>query len=283
MSTILVPVDFSPTSLNALRYAVELAKARSANVEVLHAYPIPMGTPDMPVEMILTEEIMADARGRMDALVDDLKSEKVAVNTRLVAGSAAAEIVYLVEQSKPDLVVMGTHGVSAKRNRWLGSNALHVIDRAVVPVLTVPDGATYKPWQRVCCATDFDYHEIDVIREMASWVQLYHAELLLVHINAGNGDHAERNAPAYRESFIEKVRECAGVESVRYEYIFSNIELISQLREFASFNGSDVLVMLHHVQKGLTRLWHRSLTEDMVQQLDVPLLSYPVVKLEMES
>lgn len=283
MSTFLVSVDFSPASYNAMRYAIELAKIRQANIELLHVYPIPISAPDAPAEMILGEQIMDDARQRLDALVNGSKDANIKIETKLVAGSAGSEIVYYAEQTHPDLIILGTHGASQKKNRWIGSNTLHVIDRATSPVLAVPENIVAKLWKRICCATDFDYHEIDAIKQLSGWVKLNDAELVLVHINNDNTNDNDRSSAVYRESFIEKVRQLTGLAAINYEYIATHINLTDELREYAVFSNADVLVMLHHVQKGLSRLWHKSLTKEMAKELPMPLLSYPILDLEMET
>lgn len=283
MSYFLVPVDFSQEAENAMRYAAALAKHRNAKVKLIHVYPIPLTVPDMPSEIILTEQIMLDARERLDTLVDGLQGSDVAVETAAVAGTPGTEILYEAEQTHPALIAIGTHGGSPKKNRWVGSNALHVIDRAEVPVLAVPESATFKPWKRVCCATDFDYHEISAIKELSTWIQAFDADLILVHVNNGSTQENDNStAPAYRESFIEKVREVTGIASIQYEYIATNLNLVDELREFAVFHNADVLVMLHRVQKGMSRFWHNSLTKEMSKDLPIALLSFPVAPLEME-
>jgi universal stress protein A len=59
------------------------------------------------------------------------------VETRLLQGFAAGEIVAYAKDTHSDLIVMGTHGRSGPKHLLLGSVAERVVRTAACPVLTV--------------------------------------------------------------------------------------------------------------------------------------------------
>lgn len=276
MATILVPVDFSSDTDNLIRYAIELAKIRSASLLLLNVYPLPIATPEMPAEMILADEIRDDASQRLETLCESYRNIGITVESKLVAGSPGTETVYLAEHINPELIVMGTRSTAQHRN-WLGSNTLHVLDRARFPLLIVPSGVAFRPWKQVVCGTDFNFHEIDAITHAASWINAFHAELTLVHVDDGGSDEI-KNTDAYRASFVEKVRNLSGVQKIDYNFIAERKDVLDRLQDFSVQHNADVMLMLHKVRKGLARLFERSLTKAMAHDLPVPLLSYPVVE-----
>lgn len=137
---ILCPVDFSKGSEHAVRKAAELAKTLQAELELFHAYQLPvLALPDAPVTV--SPGFVADLTDRAQRALDDLRSDLVAeglnVTTKLVQGNPAEEIVRHAKDTGAELIVLGTHGHSGFRRFLLGSTTERVVRTATVPVLTV--------------------------------------------------------------------------------------------------------------------------------------------------
>lgn len=138
---LLVPVDFTVASENALDFALDLARRIGAKVTVMHAYQIPTYTlvPDgafLP-SAALAASISDAAQRQLDALVEGKATPDLPIDAHLRAGSAAEAITEAVEQRGIDLVIMGTHGGNVLERAFLGSVASKVIRRLSVPVVTV--------------------------------------------------------------------------------------------------------------------------------------------------
>lgn len=139
---ILVPVDFSQHSHEAIRWAVDLARRYDpASLTLAHVnQPIPWPTsPDgLPV---LTADLMTRLRADLEAALEGARREAAAggvvVDTKLLDGVPATEIVELARRGGFDLIVMGTHGRTGIKHAILGSVAEKVVRRAPCPVLAV--------------------------------------------------------------------------------------------------------------------------------------------------
>jgi universal stress protein A len=137
---ILCPVDFSPGSENAVAKARELARALNAELELVHAYQLPvLALPDSSITVSPTyvAELTNRAQQELDRHASAIKQEGIAVNTRLVEGNPAEAIVERAKETDAGMIVMGTHGRSGFRRFLLGSTAERVVRTATVPVLTV--------------------------------------------------------------------------------------------------------------------------------------------------
>jgi len=146
IATILAPIDFSETSMQALDYAVDLAAKVGATVKVVHVYQIPLYSfPDgvivAPAE--LAAELSDKAQKNLDTTVAARKNRGVEISGLLVSGVSWEEISDLASKSQADLIVMGTHGRHGIQRALLGSVAEKVIRSSTVPVLVVhgPRGA----------------------------------------------------------------------------------------------------------------------------------------------
>jgi nucleotide-binding universal stress UspA family protein len=157
--TILVPVDFSPYSTEALLYAASLAERFSSSLLVLHVIPkevetraaqqrlgsrsMPLlgpytETPEVPAEV--TDTVVVDLRERaLTALQAFLPSQlsRHQLEFLVVIGHPAEQILETAAQQKVALIVMGTHGRTGLAHTLLGSVAERIVRLAPCPVLTV--------------------------------------------------------------------------------------------------------------------------------------------------
>ena len=65
MKTIIVPVDFSPASLNAVNYAMELANTIEGSITLVYVYQFPASVGEVPVSGEIISDMIADAENRM--------------------------------------------------------------------------------------------------------------------------------------------------------------------------------------------------------------------------
>jgi nucleotide-binding universal stress UspA family protein len=146
---ILVPIDYSSRSREALRYAATIAAALGAGLTILHAWDCPpfartvrapagSGADHAPLDQLLLEEARRELENFVASaqLDGELKPELV-----LTPLSPVRAVLETVEGGGHDLIVMGTHGRGAALVLLLGSVARRIVELSPVPVLLVPDSA----------------------------------------------------------------------------------------------------------------------------------------------
>jgi universal stress protein A len=139
---ILVPVDFSAPSLQALGYAVELGQRFKPEFVVLHVVePVVYPAPDMYGQGYDTGAVYLEleraGREQLARVATTLQRKRLAVRTLLRVGPASHVIVETAKQLKADLIVMSTHGRTGLSRVLMGSVAEKVVRSAACPVLTV--------------------------------------------------------------------------------------------------------------------------------------------------
>ena len=138
---ILVPVDFSPHSAEATRYAADLSGRYKAPLTLAHVYqPVAYALPDGFV--LYTMAQLTSMFAEFQKLLDTSKSEAQAagalrVETKMLEGVASAEIVAFAKDGRFDLIVIGTHGRTGIKHALMGSVAEKVVRKAPCAVLTV--------------------------------------------------------------------------------------------------------------------------------------------------
>jgi nucleotide-binding universal stress UspA family protein len=138
---ILVPVDFSEYSRQALRAAKEWATLYDAAVDVLHVIPeaihpaFYMGGVESIYDM--EPDIEQETQERIDGFVADTAGPSVEIDTYVMVGNAAPDIVEVADEHQIDLVVMSTHGRTGLDHFLLGSVAEKVVRHVRCPVVTM--------------------------------------------------------------------------------------------------------------------------------------------------
>lgn len=133
---ILVPVDFSECSKQALEYALALAEHFGAELTLLHVAP---RIPPVPEFGPVDEVAVREARKELEALRVRVSAvlPSHTVLSALWAGEPHVEIVRAAEERAIDLIVLSTHGRTGLARILMGSTAEKVVRHAKCPVLIV--------------------------------------------------------------------------------------------------------------------------------------------------
>lgn len=138
LKEILVPVDFSTSSLHALSYATRLAREFGAKCTLLYVVEPAVPTDDGAVGFIrLQEDTEKAARRRLESLARELSCRAM-----VRIGAPAREITSYAGEMNADLIVIGTHGRSRLSRALLGSVAEQVIRHAGCPVFVIREKKT---------------------------------------------------------------------------------------------------------------------------------------------
>ena len=140
IKSILVPIDFSAPSKQALAYAVPFAEQFGAKLTLLNVVE-PVATPDFATSFPLAMEndrVMAECRRELERVVKQAGIDPGLVAKTLVRfGRSFHEIADAARTLKVDLIIIATHGYTGLKHALLGSTTERVVRHASCPVLVV--------------------------------------------------------------------------------------------------------------------------------------------------
>ncbi len=184
-NNILLATDFSPESLNALQYAVSLAKRYGATIFLTHALPPESSLAAAEPRPAPSDTMRHNAEQNMASLEsrEDLRRCPHEVIVR--SGDTWQVISQVLSNKKIDLVVVGTHGHGGIKKLFLGSTAESVVRHATCPVLTV--GPHVRPAQldrfgQILYATDFSTGSRRALTYALSLAEGDRGKLTLLHV-----------------------------------------------------------------------------------------------------
>ena len=184
---LLIPVDFSDSSLLAVKMGFSLARRLSVHPVLLNSFVAPLFSPSGNAMAVITGEtsdavdesieeavaikdLMAAAAKKMSRFkskVSQLQKEgklpELKFSTTVLEGVPEEVILNYCDQTPPMLVVMATRGVEKKEEDLIGSVTAEVLDSCRVPVLTVPDNSSeieIRNIKRLMLFCNIDQHDV---------------------------------------------------------------------------------------------------------------------------
>ena len=179
---IIVGVDFSNSSHNAMRHAVSIALKTGADIHLVW-----VKTPG--VANNVTEDGGDNYIHKVQASLEDWKKEckmeapAVEVNTVILEGKVHTEILkYAANQSVP-IVVMGTHGTSGFEEGYIGNNANRLIKEARVPILIMRENIEIKrDLHNIYAPIDLSFETLQKMRYATYLAKCFAAKVLIAGI-----------------------------------------------------------------------------------------------------
>ena len=139
MERIVVGVDGSQSAREALQWAVDEARRRDATVEAVYAWHQPFLTGYVMESELDLGDYEEDAQKVLDSAVDAVGDQGVAIERKLVGGSASGA---LVDEAKgASLLVVGSRGRGGFTGLLLGSVSQQSAHHAPCPVVIIPPAA----------------------------------------------------------------------------------------------------------------------------------------------
>ena len=282
---ILVPYDFSDASLQAARYACDLASHFSAEVTLLHVLPplrydFAMTEPTVERAKELNAHRMSNAGIALDSVSAGLVAREP-IRCNVIEGDPAHEIITAANERGYDAVVMSTLGAGAFR-RWfiIGSVTAKVLHAAEKPVITsahFENQASPLSIDRVLCAVDLGPQSARVLCWAARAAKIFDAKLEIAHAAPDSGDSTgnveeETWRIAAQHRLTERVDELKRSVQVDAPTLIEFDHPARAISALAKRSKSDLVVLGRGVSQGLIgRL--RANAYDIIRQCPCPVVS----------
>jgi nucleotide-binding universal stress UspA family protein len=137
---ILVPIDFSPPSKNAFKYAVRFAEEFGGELTLLHVLePQSMtGLMAIPEATGFVENDIVAAGKNLRSLAGSVRNARIErPHWKVRGGLPSHEIVEVAKEMDVDLIIVATHGYTGWKHFCIGSTAERIVRAAPCPVLVV--------------------------------------------------------------------------------------------------------------------------------------------------
>lgn len=280
MKKILVPVDFSRTSITALETAFDIAKKDGADIIVLHV--VEEATPDSYrisgewqrgnwEDKLYTFRLLEKAKKQLEKLVQEPRFNAVKIIGELRLGNPFHGVNTIVSEHKVDLIVMGTKGHTKLEEMIIGTNTEKVVRHARCPVLTLHKKPASNNFKNIVFATGMSKDEEVFSRIVKRTQQLYNSTIHLLRVNTPADFQRDREVKDYMEKFAKKLL----LKNYTVN-VYNDTSAVEGIINFADSMGADLIAMATHGRTGLAHVMAGSLAENVVGHATKPVLTLVV-------
>jgi nucleotide-binding universal stress UspA family protein len=276
MKTILVPIDFSDYSEYALEVAAKIAKRHDSSIVALHMMGLSQAvlTKDDSQEVFEAMYYMKLADKRFQDFLDRDYLEGIEVQTTVQNYKLFHEIDSVAQEFNADLIVMGSHGSSGLREVFVGSNTEKVVRNSEIPVLVIKNRMGDEPMNKVVFANDFDKNNVTSFLKARNLFNALDVEMQMVYINTpGDGFRSTQEMEEkVVDFFIEaNVNGEYSVNDVKY---YSAYSIEEGIFTYSNKVNADLIAIPTHGRKGLAHFFSGSISEDLVNHSDLPVITF---------
>ena len=274
---ILVAVDGSESSRNALRQAFRLAVDEKCWITVTSVIPPYTGDLDLTGVGDIRASLARPCEEALREANRIAEEERALIKTVCEEGETYERIVDLADAENCGIIVMGRRGADRFERALMGSVTARVIGHTQRDVLVVP-GSARLGWKKILVGTDGSRFSKTATDKAIDFAQSYGSELTVISIVDVPAEfHAE--APAAVEDLIRKAREYtaavkkqAEAAGVPTETFIGEAETWEAIVNAAQEQAVDLVVMGSHGRTGLRRLLMGSVTEKVIGNAPCPVL-----------
>lgn len=270
MKKIIVAIDFSDCSINALEHAITIADKAKADILMVWAKK-PENTKD--IFSIEPENLLEEVKKRFEELIKKYKIgfKNGKLEYKIREGKIYKEIVKEAEESGAFLIVTGTHGASGFEKFWAGSNANKVVSASKLPVITIRGGIDIdRKLNKIVMPVDSSLETRQKISFTSILAKLFNAEIYILAIYTTNIKAIQSRVDRYANQIIEHLEE----EKIKYHLDSIRTDnLTTDTIQYAEKIDANLISIMTEQEKTTANLWLGPYAAQMVNHSPIPVLS----------
>jgi len=279
MKTLIVPVDFTSASENAIGFASEWAKKYLyERIILLRSF-----YSSMYENMIMSadfsnvnEEYLnkkrEDEKLMLNQLckdVDTKTGQGIQVQTAVSELPLVRSIIELVKDEKPEMILLGSDALHAGDEAFVAGNVISIARLSPVRVLIVPENYRYKPVEKALVPFDFKtVNSLNKINRLRSSPRWHDVEILALNVDAAQRNlnpnetfkEAENNLHDYLKNFKHEI------------YYEADKNVINGILQFRKLHEVQLMIALPGVHSFLYSLTHKSVSEALYKKCPLPVM-----------
>jgi nucleotide-binding universal stress UspA family protein len=272
---ILVPIDFSSTSIIAFEHAVNLAKKFNASLYLLHVIEKNLFMHDIflpETKMVNVDNLFSISEDKLNELSQSALHD-AAISSEVIVkhGKVSKEIVLTADEIQADVIVMGTHGASGMEEFFIGSNAERVVVNAKCPVLTIHENARIPQYANIILPVD---------NSSASRQKLAHAVFIAsqynskIHVLGLLSDENDQEHSKLFKLKIDQVNEYLEKNNINHEStIIPSTNHSDTIMRFSEERNGDLIIIMTEQELDGPGIFLGVAAQRIVNHSDIPVMS----------
>ncbi|MEW7279818.1 universal stress protein [Aquimarina sp. 2201CG1-2-11] len=272
---ILIPIDFSENSWNAISYALSFFENVNCNFHLLHVVNserlMRVNIPLYEPEEIVVRKTSQKNKEQMNSFLKRIK--KITHNknhlffTTIEYGLFIDVVRKQVIDRNINYIVMGTKGASGLKEKIIGTNTGDVITKVKCSLLVIPEKASYTRINEIAFPTDYNiYYKNKVLSTITEILTLTKSSLRVLHVSKKEQDLTDLQKN--NKYFLEDV-----LQNQKYSFHFlSNVDLETAVQCFVESRDIDMITMVAKNLNFFQRILFQPTVEKISYHISIPFL-----------
>jgi nucleotide-binding universal stress UspA family protein len=300
IQNIVVPIDFSQMSVQAIQFARQLALRFGASMHLAHVHEfsygadfVPSAPPIVPFSFAPYEHDVEQAvLKELESVVRDCGVSSAHCHA-LTGGPRFEEICRLAETIPADLIIMPTHGRTGLKHVFLGSTAERIVQHSFCPVLVTrrnsgpSENGSQFSIKTILVPVDFSKSSREGLRYAIGFANEFGAKIILMHATYLGYIYSSEGTAIYDIPGLQKVarkkaerqmHEIVRSEDfgkVKFETVLTEGSPVLDICAFAKDHGIDLIITSTHGLTGLKHVLIGSIAEQVVRHASCSVLVAP--------
>lgn len=270
---VLIPVDFSKTSLKAIKHGAFIAKINKGEVLLLNVQKkTDLVDVIFPAFKLKDLSIVTNyVNEKLQDLAAEVKKEfKITVDTLVTLGNITSEIVSIAEENNVNYIVMGTQGGDSQSSLLLGSNAYRVISKASCPVMTIRANSSEIGYKSIVLPIDSSEHTLQKIIPTIEFADKFASKILLLGLVKKDDKDFEftlNNNLKQIEKYIKKYKFAVSTTLLKTDSPSQSII------KFATKNKANLISIMSDQEGGASKLLGQ-FSHHVINDSKIPVLTF---------
>lgn len=275
INKILIPVDFSDTSLLAIKHGAYMAQVTNSSLHLLHVINAHYVSQDifLPVVNIQDQsKIEKVASDKLAQLVADVKTEfGMDAQTIIKVGPPSNEISKVAKDIKASLIVMGTHGYSPIEELVIGSTALKVITKSPCPTMAMSGRSGHTGYKKILIPIDTSGNSRQKVNYTLELASKFGSSVHAIALLTGS---EESEKPAM-ELILHQIEKLAKEKGVAYQSaVITNVKnrATATVQEIEK-TGADLAIIMTDQDAELSGFFLGPYSQQVIHLSKVPVIA----------
>lgn len=274
-SKILIPLDFSETSMLAVKHGAFMAQTLKSELYLLHVVNAPFIAQNMFLPVVNVEDHSDVEKKALDKLAEVAASlkEEYGVNAQSIikVGNPSIEVSKVAKEINASLIVMGTHGYSPLEELVIGSVALKVITKANCPTMAMSSAANNKGYNKIIMPIDTTVNSRQKVNYTMELAKKFNASVCAIGLLASN----EVNEFPGMEVVMKQIKAIA--EELKVSF---SSEILKDVKNratatvnFTEKNGGDLITIMTDQDAELSGFFLGPYSQQVIHLSKVPVIA----------
>lgn len=269
MKKIVVGIDFSACSMNALEHAVGIAKQANAGITMVWANHLDYSKEIFSME---PENLHSEVVRRFEKIKTQYGSQLNGnIDYEIGKGKVYKVICDIAHKTDAFLIIVGTHGSSGFEEFWIGSNANRIVSASKLPIITIRAGFKSDiKLKTIVMPLDSTVVTRQKVPFTALLAKYFDAEIHVVGVHTSSLDDIR-----YRiQNYVAQTQTYLKENEVRFTSVFLDTHNISDaVIEYAKKVDAQLISIMTEQETTTANLWLGPYAAQMVNHSPIPVLS----------